>query len=422
MKPKKNKSEEDEEAKKKAEEEDEDETEDETETTEGEEEEEDSEAEAEKGMTELMERRLEKKLDAIAERIAGKFMSGVTKQRKAVAAGLVPAKAKGDTHIREYFAALFNHDNAWLKAAGYLDTGTVATAGYLIPETFLAEVLRVAEKQYGLARRDFRYLPFSGAGNSRKIPTLAGSVTVTWTDEAVAKTSTKPTFGLVTQTLKKLAAIVPMTDELLEDSAINIEQLLAELFAEAIAKEEDIQFFRGTGSPWTGIVNNSSVNIVRTATTAMSSVTADKLLDMIDAVPSGARDGAKFYLHSSILSLIRKLKDDQNNYIFQRPGDGLPGTLWDYPYEVTDAMPDVSTTAADKPMVLFGNLKVAAVFGDKQQLRIKLLDQAVIRNVGNSADLNLATQDMSALRIVERVGYVLAIPTAVSVLKTATGS
>lgn len=378
---------------------------------------------AEKGITEALTKRLDKKLDAVADRIVARFMSGVSEQRKAAALGQKVEKTSDDAHLRQYFAALFNRDHSWMKAAGYLDTGTSATAGYLIPEVFQAEVLRIAEKQYGLARRDMRYLPFSGPGNSRKIPALSGSVSVTWTDEAAAKTSTKPTFSLVTQTLKKLAAIAPMTDEILEDSAINLQSLLSELFAEAIAKEEDIQFFRGTGSPWTGIVNNGSVNVVRLSTTAFSSLTADELLDMIDAVPSGARQGAKFYLHPTILSMLRKLKDvTSGQYIYQGPSQGLPGTIWDYPYEITDAMPDKTTTAANKPLVMFGNLKQAAIFGDKQQLRVKMLDQAVIRNAGNDADLNLATQDMTALRIVERVGYVLALPTAVSVLKTATGS
>ena len=40
-----------------------------------------------------------------------------------------------------------------------------------------------------------------------------------------------------------------MTEEILEDSAINLTQLIGELIATEIAKEEDAQFLAGTGSP-----------------------------------------------------------------------------------------------------------------------------------------------------------------------------
>jgi len=40
-----------------------------------------------------------------------------------------------------------------------------------------------------------------------------------------------------------------MTEELMEDTAINLTQLVADLIAEAIAKEEDTQFLAGTGAP-----------------------------------------------------------------------------------------------------------------------------------------------------------------------------
>jgi HK97 family phage major capsid protein len=146
-------------------------------------------------------------------------------------------------------------------------------------------------------------------------------------------------------------------------------------------------------------------------------LTADDLLDMIDATPSGALNGAKFYFHRTILSIIRKIKDNDGNYIYQQPANGLPGTIWNYPYETSDAFPTASAVTDGDQYVLFGNLKQGAVFGDKQQLRVKLLDQATITDTDGSTVINLAEQDMVALRIVERVGYVVALPTALTVLE-----
>jgi len=370
------------------------------------------------------------KVNVIADQIVSKFISGVKTQRKHAIDTGKSAVDPSRNETREFMKALLSNDVSKLKefkakTAVFNENADDARGGYLVPDELRAEVLRIAETEYGIARKEMLYLPFSGAGNERKIPTLASGITVTWTNEAVKKTGTNPTFGLVTQTLKKLAAIIPFTEELLEDSAINLTQLVATLFAEAVAKEEDIQFFTGSGSPWTGLLNNGSVNIVNMgAGDDMSNITADDLLDMIDKTPAGALSGSKFYLHRHALSYIRKLKDvTSGQYIYQNPGNGLPGTIWNFPYVLVEAFPDKTAGATHtKGIVAFGNMKMAAVFGDKQQIRAKLLDQATITDGDGTTVINLAEQDMIALRLEERVGYVMSLPTAMTVLKTGTSS
>lgn len=361
------------------------------------------------------------RVDEISEGIVAKFMKGAADSRKKAIDNAAPqGDKKADDITRQFMKALISGDKAACKALTTSTTGTSpddADAGLLIPTELRNEVLRIAETQYGLARREMLYLPFGGPGNSRTIPTLGTSVSVFWTGEGIKKQSTQPKFNVVTQTLAKLAAIVPFTEEILEDSAINLTQLVAQLFAEAVSKEEDLQFFAGTGAPWTGILNNGSVNKVVQASGDATQLTADDLLDMIDKTPSGALAGAKFYFNRTVLSVIRKLKDNNGNYIYQNPGQGLPATIWNYPYETSDAFPTLASVKTGDQYVLFGNLKQGAVFGDKQQLRVKLLDQATITDTDGSTVINLAEQDMVALRIVERVGYVVALAAALTVLE-----
>lgn len=365
---------------------------------------------------------LEGKVNDMADGIVAKFFKGAGEQRRRAAAGdkIEGADdAKGQDKVRAFMKALVSGDKVAAKALTDSTSGSSpddAQAGLTIPVELRNEVLRIAEKQFGLARREMLYLPFSGPGNSRVIPSLGTSVSVWWTGEGAKKDSTQPTFNVVTQTLKKLAAIVPFTEEILEDSAINITQLLAALFAEAVAKEEDIQFFAGTGSPWTGVLNNSNVNGVDQATGDVTQLTADDLLDMIDATPTGALAGSKFYMSRSVFSIVRKLKTEQGAYIYQQPSASTPAQIWDYPFELSDAFPAAGDVDTGDPYILFGNLKQGAVFGDKQQLRVKLLDQATITDTDGTTQINLAEQDMLALRIEERVGYVVALPKALTVL------
>lgn len=372
----------------------------------------------EKAVEQLISKTLAAKMDAITDSLAEKFLDGVEASRKRAIDTGKPEATKADEATRGFMKALFIGDRESLKAVSGLSE---SAGGYLIPEELRSEILRVAENQYGLARREMRYLPFTGPGNDRKIPALATSVSVSWTDEAGEKQSTAPTFDIVTQTLKKLAAIVPMTEEIIEDSTINLTALVAELFAEAVAKEEDEQFFNGDGSVWTGILNNGDVNVVNIESADPADVTADDLLALVDATPSGALNGSKFYMHRSVYSVLRRLREGAQGdgaYLIQNPTGSEPATIWGYPIELSEAFPLVSETGEDQPFVLFGNLKKAAIFGDKQQLRVKMLDQATVNNVANNGSINLAQQDMIAVRIVERVGYVLALPSAVSVLAT----
>lgn len=374
------------------------------------------------------------KVDALADELVKAFMSKAKKQRaKGIDKG-VQFKDKSQNETRQFMKALIGKDDKTLlemhkKTTTYNYDDGGARGGYLVPDELRAEILRIAEKQYGLCRREMRYLPFSGPGNSRTIPTVASSVSVYWTDEAAAKTSSNPTFGLVTQTLKKLACIVPFTEELLEDSAVNITQLVAELVAEAIAKEEDTQFLYGTGSPWTGVLNNGSVGSVALGTAVgVSGVSIEKLIDMQDEMSSGALVGAKYYMNRQIYSYIRKLRadavsaSDSKGMFLLPPSKADIEDMLGYPIEFSDAMPGKTLTGASKPFVIFGNLKLAAIFGDKQQIRAKMLDQATITDGDGSTTINLAQQDMIALRFEERVGYLLALPTAVVVLTTGAAS
>jgi hypothetical protein len=82
-------------------------------------------------------------------------------------------------------------------------------------------------------------------------------------------------------------------------------------------------------------------------------------------------------------------------------------------------MPATSDSAPETSFVLFGNLRKAAWLGVKTSgMVMTVSNEATIRNVADDADFNLFQQDMTALRIVERVGYVEVLSKAVTKLTT----
>lgn len=295
--------------------------------------------------------------------------------------------------------------------------------GYTVDSELSAEIRRLIT-EYGVARREMMSIQLSKG--SYKANNLATDVTTYWVDEAGSIDSTQAVLGQETLELKKIATIATMTSELLQDTEIDLSTFLLERVAESFAKKEDEAFFIGDGTAtyasFTGLLENTSVNETTITGTTFGSMDADDLITMIDDTPQGALRNAKFYMHRTIMSIVRKLKDDQGQYIYQAPSQGGPATIWGYPVVLVEAMPDKDDSAADTSFVLFGDLKKAAIFGYKGGIEAKRFDAGTVRNVADDADINLITSDREAIRWTERVGYIVIIPTAVTKLTTSSSS
>jgi len=141
--------------------------------------------------------------------------------------------------------------------------------------------------------------------------------------------------------------------ELLQDSEFNLEQLMQELFAERLGRTANTALTTGTGSAQpNGVVTASSKGV----DAAVGSFTADNLIALVHSVDPAYRSSpqCRWMFNDSTLAEIRKLKDGQNNYLWQM-GDvriGEPATLLGHPYSVNQAMADIGASAKS---ILFGD-------------------------------------------------------------------
>jgi len=143
----------------------------------------------------------------------------------------------------------------WSKAVkAVMQEGDMAQGGYLNPEEFRATLLQTALEGSIVGGRATR-IPM--ATNRITIPALVdanhntnffGGITIYRTEEAAAKTATKPAFGRVGLTLHKLTGLAQVTDELIQDSPISIEPIVRSVFGQAIAFVQDDDFLNGTGA------------------------------------------------------------------------------------------------------------------------------------------------------------------------------
>ncbi|MCI0706039.1 MAG: phage major capsid protein [Ignavibacteriae bacterium] len=290
-----------------------------------------------------------------------------------------------------------------------LSEGTDADGGYLVPEEFRAEVVRVAE-DYGWVRKNAFVFPTDS--DTLNLTSEVDTVAVGYTNELAQITHDQPVFGRPVISVKKLAGITSLSNELFADSKFPLVTYLTTIFAEAIAGAEDTQGLVGTGSPFTGLLNAGTVITTATENTFENATTPDNLLTVIFSLAEKYRKGARFVMHPTVYSyLLKKKASGSGEYHMVQPGTGTqPPTVWSYPVDFSEKMP--SSTALDTKYILFCNPK-RLWFADRQQLTVALATEGTVN------DVNLFEKDARAIRVTERHGMVVTPAAGVAVLKTA---
>lgn len=395
---------------------------------------EDGEGLDEKGLKDLISKTnkadIDARIDEITKGIVDKFQTNLEAARKEAGVGSdVKKSVKENNEItRKFLRALMSNDVKTLKDIGMkaidtTDDGSGADAGFLIPEPLALEVIRLESVGYGRARELFAYNLLT-QGNTKRVTALGSTLSVFWVDEGEKKPSSQPTFSIVTLALKKLVTIVPMTEEVVEDSAVDLTTLVAQLIREAIDKEVDLQFLNGDGTVWTGIFNDTTIPTNELAANAdIDDLRPEDVIALADDTPQGV--SGRYLMHRTVLSKVRTLRmnaDGTGDYIFNPLGGGDFGTLNGYPVELAEAAPTkasaVDAAGGNHPIMMFGDFKRGVAYGEKSEVRLKMLDQATITDTDGETILNLAEQDMIALRAVQRVGFKVTLPTAMRRLVT----
>lgn len=89
---------------------------------------------------------------------------------------------------------------------------------------------------------------------------------------------------------------------------------------------------------------------------------------MVYGLKAAYRQGACWQMNSKTLSVIRKWKDLDGNYIWQKPmAAGQPGQILGYDVVENEAMPDPGAGALP---IMFGNFQRAYVIVDRIGIRL----------------------------------------------------
>lgn len=201
---------------------------------------------------------------------------------------------------------------------------------------------------------------------------------------------------------KKLAVIIPVTKEKMNDTTINVFGEMRPSIAEAFYKAIDSACLFGTNSPFTKSiygVANASGNKIALETNGAGKLDLD-ISDVMALVEADGLDVNGFAGHYGLKNSLRKLRDTNGNALFV-PGIGQ-NELYSNPIEF------VRNGGWDKTKaeLISGNWMYSLV-GMRAGIEYEILKEATLQSVtmGDGKPLSLAENDMVAIKATMRLGF-----------------
>jgi len=153
------------------------------------------------------------------------------------------AAAKGNPDAAARFAANTLHDQ---QVAAALTTQTATGGGVLVPVDYRQELIELLRPESVVRSMNPIVLPMP-RGNAT-IPKIVSGATAGYIGSDSDAGLTGQEFGDLQLSTKKLAALVPVSNDLLGFSSHAVEQIVISDLISALAERQDLAFIRGDGS------------------------------------------------------------------------------------------------------------------------------------------------------------------------------
>jgi HK97 family phage major capsid protein len=258
-----------------------------------------------------------------------------------------------------------------------MSKGTAEDGGYLAPvewdRTITGKLKRISP-----IRANARVVSITTAGFKKLFADRA--VGSGWVGETAARPATStPQIGQLDFPLGEIYANPAISQQMLDDAAIDLEGWLGDEVDIEFARQEGIAFLSGDGTNKphgvltyvTGAANAArhpwgAIEVVNSG--AAATLTSDSFIDLFYSVPAEYRQNAKLYTGRLAQASMRKLKDGQGNYLWQPSFvAGQPATLGG---ESIVEIPDMPAVAANNIAALYGDMEATYIVIDRVGIRV----------------------------------------------------
>lgn len=216
--------------------------------------------------------------------------------------------------------------------------------------------------------------------------------TMLFVDEDTAPAEAAYTGANVTATIKKILGWLSVSNEMLEDSEVNVAAHLLPKFANATARRIDFAALAadatadGTNGGFTGIFQGGTAVVSAATHTTIATTTYDDVLATLLGVNAAALSRpCKWFIHPQILVRMLGIKDLNGRPIFlpsiDAPSFGAVGSILGYPVQLCHAAP--TANVASSKIAVFGDPQCEAVllrkdFEFAMSDQVKFLEDKVV--------------------------------------------
>lgn len=291
-----------------------------------------------------------------------------------------------------------HHDPRLVAAATtYGSEGTNADGGYAVPPDFRETIVRQIQGEEALLPRTDQQQTSS---NKITVPIDAGTPWATsggiqgsWLAEGAAKPASKPALGQMEVKAYKLAALVPVTDELLEDVP-SLSRYLPSKVADKFTSMINDAIINGDGSGKPqGLLNSGSkITVAKETGQAADTLVFENVIKMWSRLYAPLRAGAVWIMNQDV---------EPQLFGMMMPGDTIPAYL---PPNGLSGNP--FATLFGRPII---PSESAQALGDEGDIILTNLNQylTVVKSGGIKSDVSMHLyfdQDITTFRFVIRIG------------------
>jgi HK97 family phage major capsid protein len=294
--------------------------------------------------------------------------------------------------------------------ANYNNVISRSDAAALMPEDVAAGIIgHVAEQSAALQM--FRHVTMSRA--QQRMPVLAALPVAYFVNpsDTGLKQTTEADWSNKYLNAEELAAIVPIPETVLDDSAFDVWGQISPLLEEAIGRALDAAIFFGTQKPasWPTAIVPQAVAAGNVATAGANDAAHGGIVgDLSDAFATVEDDGYDvngIVANRLLRAKLRNTRATTGESIADAPVVNAGGTVSEvYGVPISYPLRGLWPTGAGSTEAIVGDF-TEGILGVRQDLTYKILDQAVIQDGTGAIQFNLAQQDMVAMRVVARFAF-----------------
>jgi len=309
---------------------------------------------------------------------------------------------QGDPEKAAFYAAKSFSDQDMARAFKAQVATIPASGGYLVPEIYANEIIDLLYAQTLIFELGAQRVPME-SGNLT-IPKASAGVMGYFIGEDRDIPASEAKFGVLKLSAKKLATIVPLSNDLLRSTHFTTDQMVGSDITKRMALRLDFSALYGKGGDFEprGLVSNKGVQTLDASTLDAMYASGGVLTSSLPAYAEGLvlhknvdESGMGWGMNAPLEFFFKNIKSTTGDFIFLEEMNR--GNLMGYPYKRSSLIPAKS----DLTDLFFGNWRDMIV-GEQGGLMVETFREGSY-NISDGKSASAMTRDETVIRAIQLI-------------------